>query len=212
MRQALTTVLCDAMFLSSAPTRADSPIRVRKADTPVADFGLALSLQSPQDLNQPPLCAVRSLPCLSPKSAPDAGWTFTAARSLSDELAIVGEVGGYHQTWDSFETVHENHREVNHVYSAMAGLRVASHFSGHQQPIYDGGRFYARLLVGRMTSELLGSGPAIEPGVGIEVRGRSGAIFRLGIDLCAVGGTAHGLTTSRGFIGVAFGVGSRDAR
>jgi hypothetical protein len=198
--------------LAAASARADSPIRVRHADTPVADFGLALSLQTPQDLNQLPLCAVRSLPCLSPKSAPDGGWTFTGARSISDELALIGEVGGYHQTWDSFETVHSNHREVNPVYSAMAGIRVASHFGGHRQPIYDGGRFYARLLVGRMTSELLGSGPAIEPGIGIDVRGHSGAMFRLGIDLCVAGGTARGLTTSRGFIGVAFGVGSRDAR
>jgi hypothetical protein len=56
MRQALTIVMCAAMFLSGTPARADSPIRVRKADTPVADFGLALSLQSPQDLNQPRLC------------------------------------------------------------------------------------------------------------------------------------------------------------
>lgn len=211
MRRALTIVTGAAMFLSAASARADSPIRLRKADTPVADFGLALSLQSPQDLNQLPLCAIRSLPCLSPKSALDGGWTFTGARSLSDELALVGEVGGYHQTWDSFETVHGNHREVNHVYSAMAGVRVASHFSGHRQPIYDGSRFYARLLVGRMTSERLGSGPAIEPGIGIDVRGRSGAMFRLGIDKCSVFGTGRGLTTSRAFIGVAFGVGSRDA-
>jgi hypothetical protein len=200
------------MFLAAASARADSPIRVRKADTPVADFGLALSLQTPQDLNQLPLCAIRSLPCLSPKSAPEGGWTFTAARSLSDELALIGEVGGYHQTWDSFETAHSNHREVNPVYSAMAGLRVASHFGGHRQPLYDGSRFYARLLAGRMTSELLGSGPALEPGVGLDVRGRSGAMFRLGIDKCIVIGAGRGLTTSRAFIGVAFGVGSRDAQ
>jgi hypothetical protein len=212
MRSAFPILAAVAMCLSAIPARADSPIHVRKADTPVADFGLALSLQSPQDLNQLPLCAMRSLPCLSPKSAPDAGWTFTAARSLSDELALIGEVGGYQQTWDSFQTVHSNHREVNRVYSAMAGVRVASHFAGHRQPLYDGGRFYARLLAGRMTSELLGSGPAIEPGIGIDVRGHGGAMFRLGIDLCVAGGAAHGLTTSRGFIGVAFGVGSRDAR
>jgi hypothetical protein len=212
MRRALAMVICAAILLSTTPARADSPIRVRKADTPVADVGLALSLQLPQDLNQLPLCAIRSLPCLSPKSAPDGGWTFTGARSLSDEFALIGEVGGYHQDWDSFETVHSNHREVNPVYSAMAGIRVASHFGGHRQPIYDGSRFYARLLVGRMTSELLGSGPALEPGVGLDVRGRSGAMFRLGIDKCIVGGAGRGLTTSRAFIGVAFGMGSRDAR
>ena len=90
MRHALTMVISAAMFLSSAAARADSPIHVRKADTPVADFGLALSLQLPQDLNQLPLCASRSLPCRSPKSAPDGGWTFTGARSLSDELALLG--------------------------------------------------------------------------------------------------------------------------
>ena len=212
MRRVFGIVTCAAMFLSAAPTRADSPIHVRKADTPVADFGLSLSLQTPQDLNQLPLCAIRSLPCLSPKSAPDGGWTLTGARSLSDELALIGEVGGYHQVWDSFETVHSNHREINPVYSAMAGIRVASHFNGHRQPIYDGGRFYARLLVGRMTSEQLGSGAAIEPGIGIDVRGRSGAMFRLGIDRCIVIGPGRGLTTGRAFIGVAFGVGSRDAR
>jgi hypothetical protein len=212
MRRALAMMICAAMFLSTAPARADSPIHVRKADTPVADVGLALSLQLPQDLNRPPLCAIRSLPCLSPKSAPDGGWTFTGARSLSDEIAVIGEVGGYHQSWDSFQTVHSNHREVNPVYSAMAGIRVASHFSGHRQPIYDGSRFYARLLLGRITSEQLGSGPAIEPGIGIDVRGRSGAMFRLGIDKCIVIGAGRGLTTSRAFIGVAFGVGSRDAR
>jgi hypothetical protein len=212
MRRAPAIVTCAAMFLSAASAHADSPIHVRKADTPVADFGLALSLQTPQDLNQLPVCAMRSLPCLSPKSAPDGGWTFTAARSLSDELALIGEVGGYHQTWDSFETLHSNHREVNAVYAAMAGIRVASHFGGHRQPLYDGGRFYARLLVGRMTSELLGSGAAIEPGVGLDVRGRSGAMFRLGLDKCIVLGNGRGLTTSRAFIGVAFGVGSRDAR
>jgi hypothetical protein len=212
MRRALAIVTCVAMFLSAASARADSPIRVRKADTPVADFGLALSIQTPQDLNQLPLCAVRSLPCLSPKSAPDGGWTLTGARSLSDEFALIGEIGGYRQIWDSFETVHSNHREINPVYSAMAGIRVASHFNGHRQPIYDGSRFYARLLVGRMTSEQLGSGAAIEPGIGIDVRGRSPAMFRLGLDFCVVGGAAHGLTTSRAFFGVAFGVGSRDAR
>ena len=212
MRRALTIGTSAAILFVTASARADSPIHVRHADTPVADFGLALSLQMPQDLNQLPLCAIRSLPCLSPKSAPDGGWTFTGARSLSDELALMGEVGGYHQTWDSLETVHSNHREVNAVHSAMAGIRVASHFGGHRRPINDGTRFSARLLVGRMTSELLGNGPALEPGVGLDVRGRSGAMFRLGIDKCNVFGAGRGLTTGRAFIGVAFGVGSRDAR
>jgi hypothetical protein len=101
---------------------------------------------------------------------------------------------------------------VNHVYSAMAGVRIASHFGGHRRPIDDGSRFYARLIAGRVTSELLGSGPALEPGIGIDVRGHHDAMFRLGIDLCVVGGAGRGLTTSRGFIGVAFGFGSRDAR
>jgi hypothetical protein len=215
MRRQLTGV-CLALCLSASAARAQgrSPTPIVGDESRVE--GLAgVTLAAPQDVNQPPQCHALSLPCLTPRTAPDFGVALPIAWHVTHRFVLVGEAAVSANAWDAFQT---NclpagrvtpptcpGSEVDHIRSALAGLRVqtARLSYGAHDPV----RLFGQVLVGPEWSSVVPRQRAVQPGGGVDIYLRSGMRIRLEGDYRFVPGGLRDLSTSRILIGIVFPVG-----
>ena len=205
MRPWIAALLCTSL----APVATASAQLTLGVETPPGEISVGLSLQAPADANSPPLCGKLSLPCTSPKTVPDLGWALSGARNITDRFAIAGEVGGFGNVWDSWASVHSNHREINHVHSLMVGPRVATrffHFGRDPQDL----RVFGQVLAGVAVSELLPGGRAVQPGAGMDFATRSGVIVRWQLDYCFARDQVRKISGGRALLAIVFPVGTRE--
>jgi hypothetical protein len=137
-------------------------------------------------------------PCSTPATFPLGGWALSVGYSVHGWLALTAEVAGY----DNKEFPGGN-LEVNHVRSFMAGPTFVFQLSE------TGRRFFGRLLVGRVRSNVLGGDFAIQPGGGLDVPARGPVALHLELDYCFVPRAGGNLSAMRGLLGIVARFGSR---
>jgi hypothetical protein len=184
--------------------------QVMPGETSPGEIAVAASFNFPRDVNREPDCIDLNLPCrASGRTVPDAGWAFLASRNLTDRFAITGEVGLYHNLWDSEASVHTLHREDNVVHFLMAGPRVETPFRQQRGRTPSEARLFGQLLAGVAGGDVVIGGFAIQPGIGGDIRFQNGVIVRLQLDYSFVPGPGRSISGARLLLAVGVGVGSR---
>ena len=169
------SMLIPALVLNVA-TRAgaDAQTSARPFD---AAFGVTLN--GPADVNQRPECVELALPCISPKTFPDAGVVVQGAVRATDNLALVAEASSYANEW---VPAGSNRSTANTVSAALAGIRLSTGtrvlaFGRHStvralsiRARADTTRYrvFVQLLAGPEASTVVPTRTALQPGVGID--------------------------------------------
>jgi hypothetical protein len=132
------------------------------------------------------------------------GWYADIAGGISDNISLVGEVGGSYKTFHDSE-VPELDIKLS-VHHAMGGLRLS-----HRG---EGAKFYAQVLAGAARASVNFEGEtdsvtdfALQPGVGLEF-GAGGTRLRVGADYRRIFSEDQHSTQWRATAGIVFG-GSR---
>jgi len=195
-----------AMLASARLCCAQGPELTIVSGTPAAEFGASITMQTPEDVNGPALCARLSLPCASGKEFGDVGWSLSAAYNFTEKRGFVGEVAGFDNTWLEARHARES---VNHVYSLMGGPRASSPFmpTGGAKP--NDTRVFVQLLAGVEVSDLTATRLAIRPGGGLDILTRTGLIVRLGLDYTFTSTEGRDLSGARFVAGVVVEVPAR---
>lgn len=89
----------------------------------------------------------------------------------------------------------------------MAGPRLATPYHRTDSRSRSDVRYFGQMLIGGITSDVIGGGRAIRPGIGMDVRTQTDAIIRVQLDYTAVVGkmTGRSLSGARAMLGVVFG-------
>jgi hypothetical protein len=174
--------------------------------TPSAEFGAAITMQSPRDVNAQRQCDYYSLRCCSGKEFGDVGWSLSSAYSFTEKLGLVGEVAGFENSW--LETGH-SHESVNHVHSLMGGPRATSRFTHAPSLNSDDTRMFVQIVAGVQVSDLTAATLAVRPGAGLDILTRSGLIVRLGLDYTFTSTERRDLSGSRFVAGLVVAVPSK---
>jgi hypothetical protein len=171
------------------------------------EVSIVVTLQTPADVNQRPLCEELAIHCSgSGKTFPDLGLAMSAGRGLGRGIAAVAEIGFYGNKWSSGPRAEDQH--TNHVRSALAGLRFASPFHPYRPSItHDSIRVFLQLLTGGQWSTLDPMRPLIQPGVGADIAMKR-VTARLQFDYYRVSGAGRDLSTSRGSFGLVHRLGT----
>jgi hypothetical protein len=195
-----------AILLSAPFASAQTPEITVVSTTPAAEFGAALTMQSPPDVNGRPQCVMRSLPCASGKEFGDVGWSLSTAYNFTEQVGLVGEVAAFDNTWLEAGRSRDS---VNHVHSFMGGPRAASPFkrSGAANP--NDTRLFLQLMAGVQVSDLTPTRLALRPGGGLDILTRTGLIVRLGLDYTFTSAEGRDLSGSRFVIGLVVGAGAK---
>jgi len=173
---------------------------------PSAEFGAAITMQSPRDVNARPQCEYYSLPCASGKEFGDVGWSLSTAYSFTEKFGLVGEVAGFENSW--LDGGH-SHELVNHVHSLMGGPRAASRFTHSKGVNSDDTRVFVQIVAGVQVSDLTPTTLALRPGAGLDILTRSGLIVRLGLDYTFTSTERRDLSGSRFVAGLVVAVPSK---
>jgi hypothetical protein len=181
-----------------------------------AEVQAGVTFEAPKDVNQAPLCQELSLPCLSPRTLPDVGGALSVAGYLAERFAIVGEAAVYVNSWDAFQTSCPPAggstppacpgRQVNHVRSALAGVRVRTapfKWRGYPPEM----RIFGQLLVGPQWNSVAPRGLALQPGGGMDIYLHNGITIRVEGDYRRVPGGLRNLSTGRALIAIVFPIG-----
>lgn len=203
-RASLAGLICLWSSVAFAAPQTPSPVT---ADAPPRELLLGVTLQTPTDVNLPPLCGQLALPCTSPKTVPDAGVSVIYARNISEHFAIVGEAGIYDNVWDSAATVHANHREGNQVLSAVIGPRLSTGFLTFGGPRPSTLRAFGQVGVGVEVSGMVPGGKAVRPGAGVDLKTMHFVLLRLELDYSFVPSTMRSIGGGRVLLAVGFGLG-----
>lgn len=174
--------------------------------SPAGEFAVAVTMQSPKDVNVKPLCQQLSLPCISGKEFGDVGWSLSAGYSLTENVGLVGEVAGFQNTWLA---AGQSRSSVNSAHSLMAGPRLATRFFHEGGPHPNDSRVFAQLLAGLQVSDLAAAGRAFRIGGGVDVSTRTGLIVRLGMDYLFTSAPGRDLSGGRFILSLVFGVGAK---
>jgi hypothetical protein len=124
-----------------------------------AEFGV--TLDGPAGVNVRPKCVQLALPCISPKTVPDAGIVLQGAIRATDNVALVAEASSYDNEW---EPVGSNRSTANHVNAALGGIRLSTGVRADTTRY----RVFVQLLTGPEASTVVPTRTALQPGVGID--------------------------------------------
>jgi hypothetical protein len=208
-RIAAATATFAALVLLTLGSRT-AEAQIAAGETPPGDVGLAISLNGPKDVNAQPQCDALGLPCsASGKTAPDVGWALLGARYFTERFGVAGEVGLFHNVWDSAASVHTSHREDNVVHFLMAGPRVSSAFHASGGPRPSDARYFGQVLIGVAGGDVVIGGMAIQPGAGMDIRFLSGVTMRLQLDYTYVPSAGRSISGPRALFALVVGIGSR---
>src|SRR5262249_34327717 len=174
------------------------------------ELAVAVTMQAPADVNQPPLCRTLALPCSSPRTMPDFGGALALGVRLTDRVALVGEAAVSNNAWSAYQTECPFNgglapaqcpgSQVNHVRTALVGARVRTALLRYR----DGSlmRLFAQVLVGPELSDVVAVRRAIQPGGGVDFYTRAGVTIRVEADYCWTPGGVRNLSTPRWLLGV----------
>lgn len=166
---------------------------------------VGLSFDGPADVNQRPKCTELGLPCISPKTFPDAGIAAQLTVPLWWWLEATGDASVYLNAWDSAGVSHELE---NHVGALLAGPRLetpARRLVWYRDTTRY--RVFAQFLAGRETSTILPARLALQPGLGVDGKlAWPNAWFRLEWDYRSTRGSPRNLSGARLLGGLAFDV------
>ena len=172
------------------------------------DIGAGITLQTPPDVNLPPLCQSLALPCGSPRTFPDLGIAISPAIHLGDLFSVAGEVSAFANQWFPVPTgtgTFASRAKTNHVRSTLAGPRL------HSRPIHFGTtsftamRLFGQVLAGEQWATEIPARRALQPGVGMDVTTSRGITVRWQFDYTSVPGPGRNLSGTRLLFGVAYG-------
>jgi hypothetical protein len=146
-----------------------------------ADAAFGVTLGGPADVNVRPKCVELALPCISPKTFPDAGIVVQGALQATDNLALVAEASSYDNEW---VPAGRNRSTANQVTAALTGLglstgvRVLAFPRGFDLRALSFGvrgradttryRAFVQLLTGPEASSVVPTRMAVQPGVGFD--------------------------------------------
>jgi len=186
---------------------ADQDHRGDAEMTSRTDVGAGFTMQTPADVNQPPLCQDLALPCGTPRTFPDLGGSVSIATSIIRSAAVVAEASVFDNLW--YSSFGSGGRQHNVVRTLMAGVRASV-----RPPAVGGGkavgvRLFGQILAGHEWSTELAARRAIQPGAGVDARFAGNRVVRIELDYRAVPGPGRNLSGSRVFIGMVRGFGSR---
>jgi hypothetical protein len=197
------------LTLSGSPAWARQALHLEPAvETSPVEVTLGISVAGPkQNVNAPPYCVELSLPCTDKASADPVGFGIAVAiaRNVSDNLAIVGDLGLYSYQWTSRESYQRHRTETNVVRSVLLGPRLNTPFlhSRTSSP-----RFFGQVLVGIEDSGTVPARPAAQFGGGVDgldlKRGPQPTV-RLEVDYRVTPGGGQNLSGWRFLIGITMG-------
>lgn len=205
MRRGILGSVIATLALAGAAS-AQAPDFSVGVPSPAGEIGLAVTMQSPQDVNVKPLCEQLSLPCISGKEFGDVGWALSAGYSLTENVGLVGEVAGFQNTWVA---AGQSRSSANTALSVMAGPRFATRFFHEGGAHPSDARVFGLLLAGLQVSDLAAAGRAFRIGGGVDVSTRTGLIVRLGMDYLFTSAPGRDLSGGRFVLGLVFGVGAK---
>ena len=171
------------------------------------ELGGGITLQTPPDVNLPPLCQSLSLPCGSPRTFPDFGVAISPAIHLNDLLSLAGEVNVFANQWfdNSEPGLFASRAKYNQVRATLVGPRM------HSRPIYFGTtnftamRLFGQVLAGEQWATEVPARRAVQPGVGMDVTTSRGITVRWQLDYTRVPGPGRNLSGTRVLFGVVYG-------
>lgn len=184
--------------------------QVLEGETVPGDVGVAFTLNGLPNVNARPDCEELGLPCTgSGKTVAGGGWAVVGSRNFTEHVGVTGEVGLFHNLWDSAQSIHTSHREDNVVHFVMIGPRVSSAFQSSGGRSRSEARFFGQCLIGLAGGDVVIGGRALQPGAGLDVRLPSSVIIRIQLDYTFVPSSGRSISGSRALFALVFGVGSR---
>jgi hypothetical protein len=190
MRRGFRAVLLTiAGGLAAAPAGAQTrPIVTLDNLQSVAEIGGAASLSGFPNINRPPECETRGLPCSSSGDVvPAFGLTLLATGYFNEIVGVTGEVSAYVSQWESYGpcpayAVPSSRgcalNQTNHVQTAMAGLRIRSRLITADRGTTHW-RFFGQLVGGPEWSDLAPLHQVLQPGVGADDYLKNGLIVHV---------------------------------
>src|SRR5262245_66566121 len=125
MRLEVRRVLSTSCFLiaCSIPSVTSAEDHQSSNDSlPRLDVAAGFTMETPADVNLPPLCGNLALPCGTPRTFPDFGLATSGALYLRRGLALAGEASVFDNVW--YSSLTKEGKEHNHVRSLLGGGRV----------------------------------------------------------------------------------------
>jgi hypothetical protein len=132
------------------------------------------------------------------------GWVAAVAGNLTDQLAVVGEVGGNYTSIDVFATS----IDLN-VHTFLGGVRYASRANADYMPFAQFLAGAARASGGAFGVSASNTGFALQPGGGVDIALNAGTAVRVQADYRAVRDSGDTTSEFRFAAGVVFNLGSR---
>ena len=181
------------------------------------DATLGVTLNGPADVNVRPKCVELALPCISPKTVPDAGIVLQGAVRATDNVALVAEASSYDNEW---VPVGSNRSTANHVNAALAGIRLstgvrvlafgqrATMRALSYRPRADTTRYraFVQLLAGPEASTVVPTRTALQPGIGVDGKlGWAPGWIRVSYDYRYTRGGPRNLSGGRVLCGLVMG-------
>lgn len=179
---------------ASLPAQAPAPGGI--------EFSLGFTMQTPPDVNLPPLCTEMSLYCTgSGREFPDMGFAVTAARYWK-WFGLTTEAGFWGNNWRT--GMPADSQKINWVQYAMAGpvVRTKVITYGGSNPHYL--QLHAQVLAGGLASTLGGTAPALQVGAGITGWAKTNLWIRLQHDYSLSRDEPRDISGGRVLIAVVF--------
>jgi hypothetical protein len=184
------------------PARVRGQSDASLPQSPRIDLTLAVTIQTPADVNVRPLCEQEGIYCGSPKTFPDFGLSAASSIALKNWLALVGEAGFFGNHWRVDGSAQG--QRTNNVRFVLAGVRVQSRNIRRANADY-AYRIFAQLLAGLQASTEVPSGSATQPGLGVDAFFPNGVGVRFQWDYRFVRKEPRDLSGSRGLLGFVIG-------
>lgn len=179
------------------------------AEAQRAEIAVGFTMQTPRDVNLPPLCQSLGLPCTSPRTFPDFGLDVAPAIRVNHTIRLVGDVSVFGNAWTPAgpsDRLFGPARATNHVRTALMGLRFYAptiHFQrrGDDQTL----KLFGQILGGAQWSSVVPRRRAIQPGFGVDIGTPQPIVVRVQFDYTSVRGPVRDLSTGRILFGVVVG-------
>jgi hypothetical protein len=174
-----------------------------------AEAAFGVTLDQPADVNLRPRCTELAVPCISPKTVPDAGIVVQGVVRATENLALVAEAGVYDNEW---VPPGGDRSTANHVRAALAGIQLSTgvrvlafgRSSGLRassfRPRADTTRYraFVQFLAGPEASSVVPTRMALQPGIGFDGKlGWAPGWIRVTYDYRYTRGAGRNLSGSR---------------
>lgn len=182
-----------------------APVRTQELLPPPAprfEFGAALTMQQPPDVNRPPRCTNLSLPCDDSRMMPDFGLSATASAYSYLPVGFTMEAGLFANHWRADSTRGGN--RTNWVRFVMGGLSARSPVFRYGNPNPRYVRGHIKALGGALVSTLGSVTRVLQVGGGVDGLIRPDLWLRLQFDARATDEGPRDLSGGRFAVGAVY--------